>query len=185
LPVRSTTSPADVSAHPDGVHLERADTDFEENECVSTAYSAERAFAIERTTMKDANVPGDLDSMRSFLREQAARAPARAGSRYEMVELLLPEILVLKGKRYTDAEIRDLLCARGMDMSVGTFRRYVQRAQRGSSGASERTRTVRKADTDAVDHASLTPEPQSLTTGSHEPAKQGKVALSHHLNRKL
>src|SRR5579864_3964867 len=75
--------------------------------------------------MKD----GDLRDVRKFLRRTAAGAPPSRASVFETVSALLPEILGLKKRRYTDEEICGLLREKGIRLSLGTFRQYYRRAR--------------------------------------------------------
>jgi hypothetical protein len=84
-------------------------------------------------TMKD----GDLQDVRKFLRQTAAGTPPRRASVFETVSALLPEILALKKKRYTDEEICRLLGEKGIKLSLGTFRQYYRRARIVQRGAPE------------------------------------------------
>jgi hypothetical protein len=71
-----------------------------------------------------------IADLRSFLKQQAAKPPARASSAYRAITELLPEILALKRRRYTDREICDFLAEKELNMTLGTFQQYFSRAKR-------------------------------------------------------
>ena len=111
----------------------------------------------------------DLSDIKSFLKQRAAKPPERPASAFEAIKSLLPEIVALKRKRYTDREIRDLLAEKGLNVSLGTFQQYINRAKRL---ADKNTAT------------SLAPTPAKVQTKKVELEKR-LGSLGHRLNEDL
>ena len=68
----------------------------------------------------------DDSDLRAFLRAAAKRPPARGVSLYTRVKAAYPEILALRKARYTDKEIHALFLEKGVKISLGTLRQYIQ-----------------------------------------------------------
>lgn len=114
--------------------------------------------------------------------DQAAKAePPRPPTGYETVVTLLPRIQALKSKRYTDAEILDLLKENGVEMSLGTFRQYYQRATRDTGATPTRTRKQPAGERKAKENANATPKPSELASAPRATTGEGKKNLGHKL----
>ena len=84
--------------------------------------------------MSKAAEPDPHDALRAFLREQVRLAPSRKPTGYATVKAVLPEIKALKAKCRTDAEIRELLIAKGVNLSLATLQHYIKTATRELAG---------------------------------------------------
>ena len=84
--------------------------------------------------MNEAAEPDPHDALRAFLLEQVRLSPNRRPSGYASVRAVLPEIKALKAKCRTDAEIRELLIAKGITLSLATLQHYIKTATRELAG---------------------------------------------------
>lgn len=148
--------------------------------------------------------PEALAELQNLLRDTAKSAPQRTASIYETVKGLLPDIRELKAKRFTDAEIRDMFAEKGFEISLGTFRQYLQRANREEGVAPTRTTPKPRArikqasevtetkpdanagakanDTKAAPDANATPKPSELAVAPRAKTGAGAKATGHRLN---
>lgn len=136
--------------------------------------------------MKSSKTDSTVDKLRAALREMASEQPLRSQSMFQKIKEILPEIRDLKNKRFTDIEILQRLSANGIDMSLGTFRQYVNRAMREQWGAPTRAKRQRKVEPVANAESSVTLTPLVAASSAPDSAKkESKVALTHNPNRKL
>ena len=70
-----------------------------------------------------------LGEVREFLRQKADADAPRGDTAFDLVCTLLPEIIALKKRRYTDEEVCGLLAEKGIVMTLGTFRQYFRKAR--------------------------------------------------------
>lgn len=136
--------------------------------------------------MKSSRIDGTVDKLRAALREMASEQPLRSQSMFQKIKEILPEIRNLKNKRFTDVEILQRLSANGIEMSLGTFRQYVNRATREESGTPTRTKRQRNVKPVAKVESSVTPpRPVEASPAPDNASKESKVALTHNPNRRL
>lgn len=143
--------------------------------------------------MAKPTTPEALQELKSLLRQSAERAPERAASLYETVKSLMPDIQELKAKRFTDSEIRDMFAAKGFEISLGTFRQYLQRANREAGlnpvrtsskphARSKKTSGGENARTEANADANAKPKPSEMAVAPRAKAGTGAKATGHRLN---
>lgn len=120
-----------------------------------------------------------VDKLRAALREMASEQPLRSQSGFARIKEILPEIRDLKSKRFTDSEILQRLRTNGIEMSLGTFRQYVNRAIREHSGIP--TNMKRKRTVEPMAKSGL----NVVSAVSNNAGNESKVALTHNPNRKL
>jgi hypothetical protein len=121
-----------------------------------------------------------LKELRTFLQRKASEAAPRPASLFNAVVELLPEILALRRRRYTDLEIRDLLKAKGVEMSLGTFRQYVQRAIRQSETGDGQKGSQAEPQTRISDR-----KRSEINDQRSRPAERGRAPLGHRLNEEV
>jgi hypothetical protein len=137
--------------------------------------------------------PAALAELKSLLQETAKSAPPRSATAYDTVKGLYPDIRELKAKRFTDREIVDMLASKGFDISLGTFRQYVQRATRELGDEPQRTKRkqtrIKKAETESTKltteadgDANAKPKPSELAISSRPKAGAGAKATGHRLS---
>lgn len=148
--------------------------------------------------------PEALTELQTLLRDTAKTAPMRTASIYETVKGLLPDIRELKAKRFTDAEIRDMFAAKGFEISLGTFRQYLQRANReagvtslratpkprakgkqadDATGANVESNAGAKAnEAKAKPDANEKPKPSDMAVSPRPKTGAGAKATGHRLN---
>lgn len=148
--------------------------------------------------------PEALTELQTLLRDTAKTAPMRTASIYETVKGLLPDIRELKAKRFTDAEIRDMFAAKGFEISLGTFRQYLQRANREAGVTSMRAAPKQRAkgkqtqdtaeakressagakanETTAKPDANEKPKPSEMAVAPRPKTGAGAKATGHRLN---
>lgn len=137
--------------------------------------------------------PAALAELKSLLQETAKSAPPRSATAYDTVKGLYPDIRELKAKRFTDQEIVDMLASKGFDISLGTFRQYIQRATRELGEPVTRTRRkqdrIKKPDTEsgstkreANADANAEPKPSELAVSPRAKTGAGAKATGHRLN---
>lgn len=82
----------------------------------------------------------NAEKLKAALMELAKREPQRPQSMFEAIKEQLPLIRDLKARRFTDKEILGELEAHGIEMSLGTFRQYVNRAAKAGGGTPAKTK---------------------------------------------
>jgi hypothetical protein len=114
------------------------------------------------------------NGLRAFLRAAAKRAPARGVSLYARVKAAYPEILALRKARFTDKEIHALFLEKGVKISLGTLRQYIQQI------ASELREEAAPGD-NARSGASADPRqtPASRKPGSGQPSASPRSVQGH------
>lgn len=122
--------------------------------------------------MSEAGEPDPYEALRVFLREQVALSPSYKPSGYEAVKAVLPEIKALKAKRRTDAEIRELLLAKGIKLSLATLRQYIQNATRELAGHKPVRRRGKAAAKTPADSVRVRGERRSSPEVHRAPARQ-------------
>jgi hypothetical protein len=132
--------------------------------------------------MKNGKTDSAVDKLRAALREMASEQPQRQKSMFENVKEVLPEIRDLKSKRFTDNEILTRLGANGIEMSLGTFRQYVNRAAREATGSSTQTRQKRKVEPKASADLTEKPKPSEIAKKPALTATESKAAFGHKLD---
>ncbi|MBP2506259.1 MULTISPECIES: hypothetical protein [Methylobacterium] len=143
--------------------------------------------------MGEAVEPDPYSELRAFLREEIRLAPSRKPSAYEAVKAVLPEIKALKTKCKTDAEIRELLARKGVELSVATLRQYIQNATRELAGHKPvRRRGKAKAKSPAKPSRAPAehrpgPQPRSTAARDQVPVRghpPTSAALGHRMSNK-
>ena len=123
--------------------------------------------------MAEVGEPDPHDELRAFLREQVALTPNRTPSGYDAIRAVLPEIRALKAKRWTDAEIRELLARMGVRLSLATLRQYTQKAAREAAGHEPMRRrgkvTAKPPAGTAPIASERQPEPARPVSGGRDP----------------
>jgi hypothetical protein len=128
--------------------------------------------------MGKAPIATRIEDLRAALQSAAKSGPSRTPTASDAVITLYPEIAALKAKRYTDAEILDLLKDKGLVMALGTFRQYYGRAARkanGTAGAPTLSKDQHKA------KQKIEPKPSELARKPVPKAGVGKAVFSHRL----
>lgn len=143
--------------------------------------------------MAKSTTPEALAELQALLRDTAKTAPPRTASVYETVKSLLPDIKELKAKRFTDQQIRDLFVGKGLDISLGTFRQYLQRANREAGVVPTRKPPTKRAkrettsetaqpEKDANADANAKPKPSEMAHAPRAKTGTGAKATGHRLN---
>lgn len=120
-----------------------------------------------------------VDKLRAALREMASEQPLRPQSGFARIKEILPEIRDLKSKRFTDSEILQRLRMNGIEMSLGTFRQYINRAIREHSGIPKKVKPKRTVEAIAKSGSNV------VSAVADSAGNESKVALTHNPNRKL
>jgi hypothetical protein len=134
-----------------------------------------------------------LAELKALLQEAAKTPPLRSTSAYDTVRGLYPDIQELKAKRFTDKEIVDMLATKGFEISLGTFRQYLQRLAREPRAETPRTprkhtRTIKprteksRSNQDANVDTTSHPKPSDLAISSGAKAGTGAKATGHRLS---
>jgi hypothetical protein len=122
----------------------------------------------------------DLEKVRKILRQKAAATPPRRQpTAFETISALLPDIVDLKKKRYSDEEICRYVGEAGIVMSLGTFRQYVSRAKIAQARSGE-DRRERIGGTRSIAAA----KPRQ-TSGAQGSSPGGEPKLRHRLDDEL
>jgi hypothetical protein len=132
--------------------------------------------------MKSDRVAGNLSKLKQALKEMASEEPKRQPSMFEAIKDLLPEIRELKSRRFTDAEILERLNANGIRMSLGTFRQYLNRANRADDKNPLRTKSERKSESGLKRDVTRRPNPSETAAKPSGTQTETKMALGHKLN---
>lgn len=134
-----------------------------------------------------------LTELKAVLQEAAKTAPLRSASAYDTVKGLYLDIQELKAKRYTDKEIIEMLASKGFEISLGTFRQYLQRIAREGpaetpSPRKKRGRTVkpeaehRQSSQPTSGEANAGLKPSDLAISSGAKTGSGAKATGHRLS---
>lgn len=137
--------------------------------------------------------PTLLSELRALLQETAKTAPLRSATAYDTVKGLFPDIQELKAKRFTDKEIVEMLASKGFEISLGTFRQYLQRVTRElrteiPSPQKKRGRATKAegehsgSERDVGAQANAQPKPSELAISSGAKAGLGAKATGHRLS---
>ena len=110
-----------------------------------------------------------LAEVRAFLREAQAAAPGkRRGTLKETITALLPDLIGLRERGFSDAEIVDLLAKKGIKTTAGTLRQYLSelRAQQGGGGEKRPKKGTAKRDAAPSGSAGETLRKEEASKGS-------------------
>lgn len=132
--------------------------------------------------MKSARIAGNLNMLKQALKEMASEEPKRQPSMFEAIKDLLPEIRELKSRRFTDAEILERLNANGARMSLGTFRQYLNRANRADGGTSLRMKRDKKSVPELKRDVARKLKPSETVMKPSGALPGSKVSLGHKLD---
>ena len=128
-----------------------------------------------------------ISELRALLRAAALKPPARGVSLYAKVRSLYPEILRLKKNDYTDSEIHEMFLSKGENISLGTFRQYIQRAAKeaangsGTEGKPAATPASPSSDINLKVNDKVVPKPSEAVGQSSIKSTEGRKVLSHKL----
>lgn len=149
--------------------------------------------ARERNAMARSTPSTSLAELKALLQAAAKTAPLRSTSAYDTVRGLYPDIQELKAKRFTDKEIVEMLATKGFEISLGTFRQYLQRLAREPrtetpNTPGKRSRTAKPklehhaSNPSAKDDANAQAKPSDLAISSGAKAGTGAKATGHRLS---
>ena len=131
--------------------------------------------------MSKAPATARIEDVRATLQSAAKSGPSRRPTAFEAIATLYPEITALKAKRFTDAEILDLLKRKGLVMALGTFRQYYGRAAR-KANATTGTAALSKEHRKTKAKKNVGSKPSELARNPAPKPGLAKAVFSHRLS---